>query len=1196
MCKKSEVRGSAPLRVVLGLTVLLAGGSRVVGAAAVVASQSHSLVLSADGGVCSVGQNDQGQLGDATAVDRSVRVAASMVAGSVSVAAGYRHGLAVKGDGTVWSWGYNAEGELGDNSSIEKPTPNPVPGLSGFKAVAAGQYHSLALKNDGTVWAWGYNGDGQLGDGTSTERLTPVQVINVSGIQAIAAGRVSSYAIASDGTVLAWGNNGAGQLGDGTFQSRPNAMAVQNLSGVARIASGASHVLALKTSGEVWGWGYNGDGELGDGSTVTRPSVVRATNLTGMVAIAGGDRHSLAVDSNGSVWAWGLNNSGQLGNGTTVSQSVPVQLSTFSGAALIAAGTASSFALKTDGSFYTWGDNTYGQLGTGTTMGAQQPVAALACVADPVAPGPPRSSLTYRLAADQNSSVAIAKTNTGLAWGQNQAGQLGDGTTVSRTSATAVVGLAGAVDVALGYSHGLAAKTDGTVSSWGANANGQLGDGTTISRTTPIIIPNFGSAIAVAAGQYHSLALKNDGTVWAWGYNGDGQLGDGSTVQRAVPVRVINLTGAVAIAAGRISSYALKNDGTVWAWGNNGSGQLGDSTYTSNTAAVQVASLKNVVAIAAGIQHALALKNDGTVWAWGYNGQGELGDGSSSNRPNVVRASGLTQVVALGGGQLHSLAVKRDGTVWAWGSNDSGQLGDGSSNNSPVPVQVPGLSSALAVAAGTSHSLALLRDGSIWAWGSNSTGQFGTPTPAASTVPVGGPGGFPFGPIYSLTLSTTGGGASGINSNPGSSDGNYVVGTQVCVSPATAVGSVFTRWTGASLNASSCLTVSADAYLIANFTPTEPLRFVPVTPCRVSDTRDPAGPFGAPVLAAASTRDFVVPQSACGIPATAQAYSLNFTVVPTKQLTYLSAWPSGTAQPDVSILNSFDGRVKANAAIVPAGANGAISVYASDETQAIIDINGYFVPASSGANSLSFYPVTPCRLVDTRENAGPLGAPSLPAGTTRTFPLQTGTCGLSGNAMSYSLNITVVPTQPLSYLTVWPAGQAQPLVSTLNANTGAVTANAAIVPAGTAGDISVYTTGSTDLIIDVNGYFAAPDPNAGLSFYKVPPCRIVDTRNPAGAAPISGTNTFNAAASSCYTPAGAQSLVLNATVVPPAPLAYLTLWPAGQTQPVVSTLNAFDATVSSNLALVPDTAGAVSAFAASATQLILDISGYFAKP
>jgi uncharacterized repeat protein (TIGR01451 family) len=379
-----------------------------------------------------------------------------------------------------------------------------------------------------------------------------------------------------------------------------------------------------------------------------------------------------------------------------------------------------------------------------------------------------------------------------------------------------------------------------------------------------------------------------------------------------------------------------------------------------------------------------------------------------------------------------------------------------------------------------------------------------------------------------------------------------------------------------------------------------PLRFVPVTPCRVADTRGPAGPFGGPTPAAGSTRSFTIPQSGCGIPATAQAYSLNVTVVPAGPLSYLTLWPAGQPQPLVSTLNSFGGTVVANAAIVPAGANGAVSVFVSNQTDVILDIDGYFASAGAAA-SYSFYPATPCRVADTRGPTGEFGGPSMFADQTRGFPIPSADCAIPATATAYSLNVTAVPdTDFLAYLSIWPTGTSQPLVSTLNSWTGEVVANAALVPAGTNGSISVYVTDPTDVILDSNGYFGQPGGTGALAFYPVAPCRVADTRN--GAGPFGGpemaageTRSFTIPASGCYVPPTAAAYSLNVTVVPDGPLEYLSAWPAGSAQPFVSTLNSFDGAVVANAAIVPaGPDGAISVYVTNPTQVILDINGYFA--
>jgi hypothetical protein len=366
--------------------------------------------------------------------------------------------------------------------------------------------------------------------------------------------------------------------------------------------------------------------------------------------------------------------------------------------------------------------------------------------------------------------------------------------------------------------------------------------------------------------------------------------------------------------------------------------------------------------------------------------------------------------------------------------------------------------------------------------------------------------------------------------------------------------------------------------------------FVPVTPCRIADTRNANGLFGGPSLAGQSTRNFPVPGSSCNIPTTAAAYSLNVTVVPNGTLGYISIWATGQAQPLASTLNSIDGRIKSDAAIVPAGTGGGISVFATDTTDVILDINGYFVPTTV-PGALAFYQVTPCRVADTRNVSGTLGGPSLAGGQTRSFPVLS-VCNIPSSAQAYSLNFTAIPQGTLGYLSVWPTGQSQPLVSTLNAPTGTVTANAAIVPAGTGGAINLYATNSTDIVIDINGYFAPPGPG-GLSFSALTPCRTLDTRQ-GGVQPFTGTLNVNVTGFGCNVPTAGQAYVFNSTVVPPGALGYLTLWPEGTAQPLVSTLNALDGSITSNMAIVPATNGSISAFASSPTQLILDISGYLA--
>jgi hypothetical protein len=273
---------------------------------------------------------------------------------------------------------------------------------------------------------------------------------------------------------------------------------------------------------------------------------------------------------------------------------------------------------------------------------------------------------------------------------------------------------------------------------------------------------------------------------------------------------------------------------------------------------------------------------------------------------------------------------------------------------------------------------------------------------------------------------------------------------------------------GASTAVSVFVTDSADVVLDVNgyFVPAESvgISFHAAVPCRIADTRATAP------IRAGQTRTFPMTAGNCSIPASATAYSLNFTAVPTVPLGYLTAWPAGPAMPLASTLNSPTGTVTANAAIVRAGTNGEMSVFATNDTHVVIDINGYFGPPGLPA-PLSFYPMTPCRIADTRLGSGTFGGPVMHAAETRSYPVSQSGCGIPATARAYSLNVTVVPQSPLSYLTLWPSDRTQPLVSTLNSFDGSVVSNAAIVPAAANGGVSVFVTGTAHVILDISGYF-----------------------------------------------------------------------------------------------------------------------------
>jgi alpha-tubulin suppressor-like RCC1 family protein len=374
--------------------------------------------------------------------------------------------------------------------------------------------------------------------------------------------------------------------------------------------------------------------------TMTASKSVTATfdqyPVGGAIAVAGGAYHSVAVQANGSVQAWGDNGQGQLGNGSTTSSTVPVTVTGLAGQVVdVAVGAYHTVALLADGTVQAWGNNSFGQLGNGTTTASSQPVTVTGL-----------GGTVTAIAAGAYHTLALMADGTVKAWGDNSEGQLGNGSTVSSSIPVTVTGLgAQPVAIAADGANSLALLASGAVQAWGYNNYGQLGNGSTVDSATPVTVTGLGgAAVAIANGYYHTLALMADGTVKAWGYNYYGQLGNGGTNSSLTPVTVTGLDGVAAISAGANHSLAMKADGSVQTWGLNTSGQLGNGSVSNSALPVTVSGLTNASAVGAGITHSLALRADGTVVAWGLNANGQLGNGTLTNSSTPVPVGGVVVV------------------------------------------------------------------------------------------------------------------------------------------------------------------------------------------------------------------------------------------------------------------------------------------------------------------------------------------------------------------------------------------------------------------------------------------------------------------------------------------------------------------------------------------------------------------------
>jgi alpha-tubulin suppressor-like RCC1 family protein len=371
-----------------------------------------------------------------------------------------------------------------------------------------------------------------------------------------------SAAAASSGTMMAWGANSGGELGDGTTTARSQPVRVHLGKGI-RVTSaraGCSHTIALTGAGKVLAWGHGGDGELGNGKDKGSkwPVRVRLPQGTKVTSVRAGCAAAYALTSTGRVLAWGDNFFGQLGNGHAGGHSnVPVRVRLPGGTKVtaISAGNGHGLALTRAGRVYAWGDDSFGQLGDRHTRGKK---------GTPVLVRLPGASVVTAVAAGEIHSMALTRSGRVLAWGDNQAGELGNGHMGGRSGRPAAVQLAAGVKVRGlfgGCLDSLALTADGSVLAWGANNFGELGDGTTTDGATPVTVQiTPGTKVtAVAAGCEHDLARTVDGGLLAWGNNTQGQLGDGSPGDSLVPVpvKLPHTVFPLAIASGPDASFSL---------------------------------------------------------------------------------------------------------------------------------------------------------------------------------------------------------------------------------------------------------------------------------------------------------------------------------------------------------------------------------------------------------------------------------------------------------------------------------------------------------------------------------------------------------------------------------------------------------------------------------------------------------------
>lgn len=659
--------------------------------------------------------------------------------------------------------------------------------------VALGLGFSCALREDGTVACWGKNDVGQLGGGHTDYGYgrfpAPVMVEGREGLEEltdvmqISAGQAFACAVRDDASVWCWGNNSAGELGTGTYAEgdfSPFAVEVEGVPAVDQIDAGAVHVCAVlqDRTARCWG-GWGGSYALGGGGqSVGRIVTVRSelddgSSMSGIVALSSGANQTCAIlDDRRGGHCWGASEYGEVVD-TFGAAVTPVQTGEFEDFVAVSAGKRVTCFLHETGHVTCHGRGPFG----GETWSEHWHPVALP-VPEEEGELAPR---VVEVSVDESARCLLFEDGTVRCWGDNYAGQLGDGSTDHSSGLVEVKGLENIVAMDASYGHVCAVDETGRVSCWGENDSGQLGDASVFGSTQPMAVPDVEDVVGLASGGDHTCALHESGKVTCWGKNDEGQLGLGSDVSMSGPEPLSGLsevlhlsakdgltfatkrdntvryfgtglrakaemastaapllssrgvenvsrwTDVLSVAVGANHACAVKENGKLSCWGDNQVSQCGPD-WNEALAVLQPTELmefSSVDAASAGLEHSCALIN-GDVLCWAGRGLGEAGN-TSTSFPAMLAGKVAEDVAQIATGYGHNLALTDEGAVLAWGHNYRGQLGYSVVGfpNSAEALLVDDLEKATWVAAGELHSCAVLETGQAACWGDNVVGQLG---------------------------------------------------------------------------------------------------------------------------------------------------------------------------------------------------------------------------------------------------------------------------------------------------------------------------------------------------------------------------------------------------------------------------------------------------------------------------------------
>jgi len=641
----------------------------------------HNCAVLNNGKVKCWGLNDHGQLGNGNTNPSLVPVEVIGISNAVNVDAGNFSSCALLATGAIKCWGSNRGGQLGDGTILRHLTPITVPGISDAVDVSLGDYHACAVRSNGSVQCWGTNGEhGLLGNNsTSVTPSTPVAVVGISNAVDVSASNGHSCAALSDGGVRCWGFNNAGRLGNGTYDDSLTPAQVNGITNAVAVTTGGTHSCALLSGGAVSCWGYHGFGEI---TTSNLPVVISGIDTA--VAVAAGSGFTCVVLGSGSVRCWGENVYGQLGDGVVGLKSftsTPVVVKGINTAATISADGSSACALLNNGNVQCWGQNVDGRLGYAGRVDQSTTPVTIGGINDAVAFSVSNGNCALIGNGDIKcwggsmdwASIVPAIHDAIAIEGRcivRSGGSVQCWTGAVATPVTTIPGISSAIAV----SQNCALLGNGAVQCWGNNDAGQLGDGTTISSETAVAVTGITNATAVSGGGYTNCARLSTGAVQCWGSNQFGQLGNGTTVWSSIPVNVTGINDAVQISTGGNYGCAVLGTGSVKCWGHNDLGQLGNGTVNDSALPVSVSGISNAVAISLGNGGGCAVLGNGRVKCWGDNFFGTLGNATTTSSLTPVFVSGISDAVEVSSGLLNNCARLSNGQLQCWGDNGNGSL------------------------------------------------------------------------------------------------------------------------------------------------------------------------------------------------------------------------------------------------------------------------------------------------------------------------------------------------------------------------------------------------------------------------------------------------------------------------------------------------------------------------------------------